>query len=392
MSCIVQKFGGTSVATLERIRSVAEIIACEFHQSHKVIAVVSAMAGVTNKFIGYAQNLMACEGNPEYDHLISSGEMVTSGLIAIALQNIGLKARAYAAWQIPIITSDNYGQAVIQSVDPSLLLRDMSMGIIPVVAGFQGINSENRITTLGRGGSDLTAVAISSAVHADVCEIYSDVDGVYTVDPNIYPAAKKIDKINYNAMLEMSVCGAKILQEQSLSYAMQKNVVIKVASSFIKNTGTIISNETLLKKFCGISVTQSVVPIKITHTKESHSSDIISLLKKYYIYAEIFYRDYENRQIILMIDKNKVPLAINILKKSSCIIKVKREIIKKCFSCISVIWDTVVDDNLVVDFLASQYIEVFCFSIRTYSINMVIQSEQLLKAVSVLHEYCGLNQ
>ena len=160
MTCIVQKFGGTSVSTLERIKHVAELVAGS-HEKQSVAVVVSAMAGVTNKFIEYAQNLGSCEGDPEYDSVVSSGELVTAGLLATTLKKMGLESRSYAGWQVPIETSCRYGSAVIQSVNPDNLEKDLKNGVIPVVCGFQGISSENRVTTLGRGGSDLTAVAIS---------------------------------------------------------------------------------------------------------------------------------------------------------------------------------------------------------------------------------------
>ncbi|MDR1335162.1 MAG: aspartate kinase, partial [Holosporaceae bacterium] len=192
MPCVVQKFGGTSVATLERICNVADIIARTVKLRHKKpVVVVSAMAGVTNKFVKFVNEMGVFEGDAEYDQVVSSGELVTAGLVAIALRRVGIAARSFAAWQVPIVTDANYGHSVINHVCPTNIMASLEGGAVPVICGFQGINAENKITTLGRGGSDLTAVAVASAVAAEQCEIYSDVDGVYTMDPNFFPEARK---------------------------------------------------------------------------------------------------------------------------------------------------------------------------------------------------------
>ena len=390
MACIVQKFGGTSVATLERIKHVAELIA-EAHTTKRVAVVVSAMAGVTNKFVEYAQNLGSFEGDADYDSVVSSGELVTAGLLAITLKNMGFKSRSYAGWQIPIETSSNYGSAVIQSVNPTNLERDLHEGIIPVVCGFQGISSENRITTLGRGGSDLTAVAVSDALKADLCEIYSDVDGVYTVDPNLYPQACRIDKIHYNEMKEMAALGAKVLQEQSVDYAMKKNVRIRVASSFVENKGTIISSDLTDRKFSGLAITQNLSQFKIIHELESHLP-IIELLEQYFIRCEVL--KVSNGKFSILIDRTKIPLMQGILSKESCILNVKREMIRKNFSRISVIGSgfTQCDREKLISVLRKAKIEVFCCSIRENGINLVVLTENLLKSIYILHKSCGLRE
>lgn len=388
MACIVQKFGGTSVATLERIRHVAELIA-EAHASQQVAVVVSAMAGVTNKFVEYAQNLGGFEGDADYDSAVSSGELVTAGLLAITLKNMGLKSRSYAGWQVPIETSSNYGSAVIQSVDPNNLVKDLQEGTIPVVCGFQGISPENRITTLGRGGSDLTAVAVSDALNADLCEIYSDVDGVYTVDPNLYPQACRIDKIHYNEMKEMATLGAKVLQEQSVDYAMKKNVRIRVASSFVKNEGTIICSDISEKKFSGLAVTPNLSQFKICHKLESHLP-IVELLEQYLIRGEIL--KVSDKKFSILIDRQKIPLLQNLLSKENCISNVKREIVRRNFSRISVIGSefTPRDSEKLISVLGEAKIEVFYCSIRKNGINLIVLTENLLKSIDVLHKSCRL--
>ncbi len=390
MACIVQKFGGTSVATLERIKHVAELIS-KAHKTRQVAVVVSAMAGVTNKFIEYAQNLGSFEGDADYDSVVSSGELVTAGLLAITLKTMGLKSRSYAGWQIPIETSSSYGSAVIQSVNPSNLENDLQEGIIPVVCGFQGISSENRITTLGRGGSDLTAVAVSDALKADLCEIYSDVDGVYTVDPNLYPQACRIDKIHYNEMKEMAALGAKVLQEQSVDYAMKKNVRIRVASSFVENKGTIISADLTARKFSGLAVTQNLSQFKIIHELESPVS-IIDLLEKHFIRCEVLKTSCGKLNIL--IDRQKIPLIQSLLSNENYVISVKREMIRKNFSRVSVIGSkfTQDDSEKIISVLNRAKIEVFCCSVRENGINLVVLTENLLKSIDILHKSCGLKE
>lgn len=388
MACIVQKFGGTSVATLERIKHVAELIA-EAHATKQVAVVVSAMAGVTNKFVEYAQNLGSFEGDADYDSVVSSGELVTAGLLAITLKKMGLKSRSYAGWQVPIETSCNYGSATIQSVDPTNLKNDLQEGIIPVICGFQGISPENRITTLGRGGSDLTAVAVSDALKADLCEIYSDVDGVYTVDPNLYPQACRIEKIHYNEMKEMAALGAKVLQEQSVDYAMKKNVCVRVASSFVKNEGTIICSDIFEKKFSGLAVTQNLSQFKICHKLESHLP-IIELLEQYLIRGEFL--KISNGRFSILIDRQKIPLMQSLLFKESYISNVKQEIVRKNFSRISVIGSEPMQDDSekLISVLKEAKIEVFYCSIGKNGINLIVLTENLLKSIDILHKSCRL--
>ena len=387
MTCIVQKFGGTSVATLERIKHAAELVA-KAHARQQVAVVVSAMAGVTNKFVECAQRLGSCEGDPEYDSVISSGELVTAGLIAITLKNMGLKSRSYAGWQVPIDTSSDYGSAVIRSVSPNNLESDLQNGIIPVVCGFQGISSENRVTTLGRGGSDLTAVAISDAIKAELCEIYSDVDGIYTVDPNVYPKACRINKICYDEMKEMAALGAKVLQEQSVDYAMKKNVRIRVASSFVENEGTIICSDISKRKFSGLAITQNLLQFKIYHSLESHIP-IIKLLEQHFIRCEI--QKISDSKFNVLIDRQKVPLMQALLSKESYIQNVKQEMIRKNFSRISIIGSNFTrdDSKKIVADLSESKIEVFYCSIRKNGINLIVSTENLLKSIEVLHKSCG---
>ena len=239
MARLVLKFGGTSVATVERIRNVARHVAREVKAGHQVAVVVSAMSGVTNTLVGYvadaAKSGEAKAGlydQMEYDAVVASGELVTSGLLAIVLQSMGIAARSWQGWQIPLVTDEAHGSARIMDIDGSKLIASMETGEVAVIAGFQGIGPTGRVATLGRGGSDPSAVAIAAAIHADRCDIYTDVDGVYTTDPRIVPKARRLEKVAFEEMLEMASLGAKVLQVRSVELAMVYKVRTFVRSSF----------------------------------------------------------------------------------------------------------------------------------------------------------------
>ena len=253
MSRLVMKFGGTSVADLERIRRVGRLVAAEVAAGHKVAVVVSAMSGKTNELVAWTDGSgAAAAGLPssddEYDVVVASGEQVTAGLLAMTLRNMGLSARSWMGWQIPIIADDAHGRARIDDVPPDKLTAAMDSGQVAVIAGFQGVTRDGRIATLGRGGSDTSAVAIAAAVKAIRCDIYTDVDGVYTTDPRIESKARKLSKISYEEMLEMASLGAKVLQTRSVELAMAQNVPLRVLSSFVEpgeapGQGTIVCDE-----------------------------------------------------------------------------------------------------------------------------------------------------
>jgi len=240
---IVQKYGGTSVANLERIRNVAERVAEYKWAGHDLVVVVSAMAGETDRLINLAKSITENPPLRELDMLISTGEQVTSALLAITLQAMGYKARAYLGYQIPIYTTDLFTKARIKEIKVDTIKSALARGEIVVVAGFQGVTEEGDITTLGRGGSDTTAVALAAALKADLCEIYTDVEGVYTADPRIVPKARKLAKVSYEEMLEMASSGAKVLEMRSVELAMIYKVPLVVRSSFSRANGTLITEE-----------------------------------------------------------------------------------------------------------------------------------------------------
>ncbi len=232
MARIVMKFGGTSVANIERIRNVARHVKREVDNGHEVAVVVSAMSGKTNELVGWARETSVLHDAREYDAIVASGEQVTSGLLAIALQDMGINARSWQGWQIPIRTDGAHGAARILDIDGTELIRRFGEGQVAVIAGFQGLAPDNRLSTLGRGGSDTSAVAIAAAVKADRCDIYTDVDGVYTTDPRIEPKARRLAKVSFEEMLEMASLGAKVLQVRSVELAMVHKVRTFVRSSF----------------------------------------------------------------------------------------------------------------------------------------------------------------
>ena len=232
MARIVMKFGGTSMAGIERIRSVAARVKREVAAGNEVAVVVSAMAGETDRLVGFCRDASSLYDPREYDVVVAAGEQITSGLLAIALQAAGVKARSWLGWQLPIHTDDAHAKARIGGIETDALLASMAAGEVAVIPGFQGVADTNRVTTLGRGGSDTSAVAVAAAVKADRCDIYTDVDGVYTTDPRIVPRARKLAKVTYEEMLELASVGAKVLQTRSVGLAMKEQVRVQVLSSF----------------------------------------------------------------------------------------------------------------------------------------------------------------
>ncbi len=270
MSRIVAKFGGTSVADLDRIRAVAARIKREHESGHQIAVVVSAMAGVTNDLVALTRAAHSMHDAREYDVVVSTGEQVTAGLLAICLQEQGIPARSWLGWQVPIRTSDAHARARIEDIEIAEMERRFEDGQVCVLAGFQGIGPDNRITTLGRGGSDTTAVALAAALRADRCDIYTDVDGVYTSDPRIVTRARKLDKITYEEMLEMASLGAKVLQTRSVELAMNHGVPVQVLSSFDEAIGSelpgtlVVDEENIVEHEIVSGVTYSRDEAKIT--------------------------------------------------------------------------------------------------------------------------------
>jgi len=238
MARIVLKFGGTSVGNTDRIKKVARTVKAEVARGNEVAVVVSAMSGTTNQLIKWVNEVAPLHDAREYDVIVATGEQITIGLVALALQQEGVKSRSWASWQIPIRTTDAHGSARITDIETTALLRAMALGEVPIVPGFQGLSPDGRTTTLGRGGSDTSAVALAAALKAERCDIYTDVDGVYTTDPRIVEKARKIDRVTYEEMLEMASQGSKVLQTRSVELAMNHHVRVQVLSSFDEALGS----------------------------------------------------------------------------------------------------------------------------------------------------------
>ena len=279
MARIVQKFGGTSVGDIERIKNVALKVKAEIDRGNEIAVVLSAMSGETNRLVGLVNQMGSLYDAREYDSVVATGEQVTIGLLALALQDLGVPARSWLGWQVPFHTDDVHAKARIQKIDVDELDKRMKTGEVPVVAGFQGIGPDNRITTLGRGGSDTSAVALAAALDADRCDIYTDVDGVYTSDPRIVTKARKLDKITYEEMLEMASLGAKVLQTRAVEMAMKYGQRIQVLSSFEDKPGTlVVDEEEIVEKELVSGIAYSRDEAKITLVRVSDKPGVAAAI------------------------------------------------------------------------------------------------------------------
>lgn len=283
MSLLVLKFGGTSVATPDRIRRAAKRVGREVAAGHDVVVTVSAMAGQTDQLVGYVREIAPVYDAREYDAVVSSGEQVTAGLMALTLQGMGIPARSWLGWQVPVRTTSAHGAARIEGIDGAAMMDRFAAGMrVAVVAGFQGVSAEGRITTLGRGGSDTTAVAFAAALGAERCDIYTDVDGVYTTDPRITPRARRLDRIAYEEMLELASLGAKVLQTRSVELAMRYRVRLRVLSSFSDGdeVGTLVCPEE--------DIVESQVVSGVTYTREEAKMTLRGVADRPGVAAAIF--------------------------------------------------------------------------------------------------------
>ncbi|EKL1314110.1 aspartate kinase [Campylobacter lari] len=319
---VVQKYGGTSVGTLERIDEVTKRVAKSKKTCDKLVVVVSAMSGVTNELIDFAHHFSKNPSGREMDMLLSSGERVTSSLLAIALNEMGLKATAFSGRNAGIVTDDVYTKARIEHIDTTNINKALDEGYIVVVAGFQGIDKMGNVTTLGRGGSDLSAVALAGALNADLCEIYTDVDGVYTTDPRIEPKAKKLDKISYEEMLELASLGAKVLQNRSVELAKKLNVKLVTRSSFNENEGTIITKEENMEQalVSGIALdkNQARVTLRNIDDKPGIAAEIFGTLANENINVDMIIQNVGldgATNLGFTVPENELDLATNAMKK-----------------------------------------------------------------------------
>ncbi|MBP2676753.1 MAG: aspartate kinase [Deltaproteobacteria bacterium] len=303
MALIVQKYGGTSVGTVEKIKNCAKRVAKTRDEGNDVVVVVSAMSGETNRLLGLAHQISEIPNERELDVVASTGEQVTIGLLSIALTEMGYKARSFCGFQIPIRTDQAYVKARIKTIEGDTIRDALKEGYIAVVAGFQGIDETGSITTLGRGGSDTSAVAVAAALKADVCEIYTDVDGVYTTDPNICADARKLDKISFEEMLELASLGAKVLQIRSVEFGMKYGVRIHVRSSFNDNQGTIVTTEETIVT-TEDEIMETAVVSGVAYSKNEAKVTIVKVPDKPGIAAKIFKTLSEAKIVVDVIVQN----------------------------------------------------------------------------------------
>lgn len=397
---IVQKYGGTSVGTLERIDEVAKRVAKSKKSCDKLVVVVSAMSGVTNELIDFAHHFSKNPSGREMDMLLSSGERVTSSLLAIALNEMGLKATAFSGRNAGIITDDVYTKARIERIDTANINKALDEGYIVVVAGFQGIDKMGNVTTLGRGGSDLSAVALAGALNADLCEIYTDVDGVYTTDPRIEPKAKKLDKISYEEMLELASLGAKVLQNRSVELAKKLNVKLVTRSSFNENEGTIITKEENMEQalVSGIALdkNQARVTLRNIDDKPGIAAEIFGTLANENINVDMIIQNVGvdgATNLGFTVPENELDLATNAMKKvlgANANIETDSAVVK-----VSVVGVGMKSHSGVASAafkaLANENINIQMISTSEIKISVIVHEKYGELAVRVLHEVYKLD-
>ncbi len=401
MNTIVMKFGGTSVAGTKKLKNIAKIVKSELENS-KIIVVVSAMAGETNKLQNYLDEFQ-CQNSIESDLVLTSGEQVTIGLLSAALKNLGIKAIPLLGWQIPIITDESYEKAKILQINKKRIKEYFSNNDVIVLAGFQGINLDGKITSLGRGGSDTTAVAIASAIEAERCDIYTDVEGVFTTDPNIEINAKKIPKLSYEEMLEMSSTGAKVLHTRSVELAMKNNLTLQVLSSLTKKTGTFILNEKeLIEKeiVSGVSYSNNEAKVTISGIldKPGISAKIFGLMTENNINVDMIVQnisqDGVSANITFTINQKDHDLTKSVIERSKNILNYKSLLLDKKVAKISVIGMGMMSQVGVAEkmfkTLAKNAINILAISTSEIKISVLIDEVHTNIAVKSLHEVYNL--
>ena len=409
MALIVAKFGGTSVGDVERIKIVAQKVKREVDAGHKVAVVVSAMSGVTNQLVDYCTAISPMYDAREYDTVVASGEQVTSGLLAMALQTIGVSARSWMGWQVPVKTNDVHGKARIEDIDCTELHNRLNKGEVAVIPGFQGVTEANRISTLGRGGSDTSAVALAAALGADRCDIYTDVDGVYTTDPRIVPKARKIKKISYEEMLEMASLGAKVLQTRSVEIAAKKNVSLQVLSSFEDHIGSDLPGTLVTKEedimeqelVTGIAYSRDEAKITVLGVPDvpGVAAKLFSPLAEANVNVDMIVQnisaDGQVTDMTFTVPKLELPRALQVLDKLDHL-KGAKILSDKNVSKISVVGIGMRSHagvaNTMFKTLASKNINIQVISTSEIKISVLIEEDYTELAVRSLHSAYGLEE
>ena len=404
MKLVVLKFGGTSVAGIPQIKNVALKIKKEVNLGNKIIVVVSAMAGVTNNLIDLVKSTSETPLYSEYDVVLSTGEQVTSALLAIALDNLNVKARSWLGWQIPIMSDESHGKATIEQIKTEQISKFLETNQVAIISGFQGVSQTNRITTLGRGGSDTSAVAIAASFSAERCDIYTDVDGVYTTDPRIVKSAKKLDIITYEEMLELASQGAKVLQTRSVALAMKYGVKLRVLSSFEDLPGTsIIKEEKNMEKSEISGIAHSLNEAKITLSgvpdQPGQAADIFGALAKHSINVDMIVQsssiNHEATDITFTIPETDLTTAESTIKKIQEKIGFKKFITDTNVVKISVIGNAMRTQSGIAktmfETLANNQINIHVISTSEIKISVLISSDYTELAMRSLHSAFGLD-
>ncbi|HRS83767.1 MAG TPA: aspartate kinase [Smithellaceae bacterium] len=398
MGLVVQKFGGTSVANVEKIKNVAGKAIREKQAGHDVIVVLSAMAGETNRLIDLAQSAAENPDEREYDSLISTGEQVTISLLSIVLNSMGYPARSFLGFQVPILTDQAYQKARISSIDTEVIQKELKKGVIVVVAGFQGVDEENNITTLGRGGSDTSAVALAAALKADRCDIYTDVDGVYTTDPNICAKARRLDRISYDEMLEMAMTGAKVLQPRSVEMAKKYNVPVYVKSTFSDKGGTLVTKEDKeMEKevLSGITYDRDQAKITVVHIPDRPgiAASLFSPLSERHISVDMIIQNASSQgftDLTFTVAKKDMKAAQKIVEATAKEIGAKKVEVDDDVAKVSIIGVGMVSHSGVAakmfKTMADEGINIMMISTSEIKISCVIQRKYTELAVMVLHD------
>ena len=398
MELVVLKFGGTSVADVPQIKKIALKVKGEVDQGNKVIVVVSAMSGVTNNLIDLVNQTSKNFSLSEHDVVLSTGEQITSALLSIALEELSLKARSWMGWQVPIVSDNTHGKAVIKDIKTSNIMGSIKKGYIAIVSGFQGISEDNRITTLGRGGSDTTAVALAAAFSADRCDIYTDVEGVYTTDPRIVKKAKKLDFITYEEMLELASQGAKVLQTRSVALAMKYNVNLRVLSSFANLPGTLIAEERGNMEKSEISgIAHSLNEAKITLSdipdQPGQAANIFGALAEFSINVDMIVQsssiNHGSTDMTFTIPETDLLMAEKVIKKIKGNIGFKKFTSETNVVKISIVGNAMRSQSGIAktmfQTLAKNHINIQVISTSEIKISVLISSEYYELAMRSLH-------
>ncbi len=390
MNLYVLKFGGSSVATTSRIKHASQIVSKLILEGNRVVVVTSAMQGVTNQLIDFTKNFQDCSMDREYDSVISSGEQVAAGLFAMCLNSMGYKAVSMAAWQIPIKTDGVFSNAYISSVGKSTLMDSIDNGIIPVIAGFQGISENAEIMTIGRGGSDATACAIAYAIGADECFIYTDVDGIYTADPRIVLDARRLEEVSYEEMLELASHGAKVLQSKSVLIAKQCNVKLRVLSSFSEGGETKVTNQTVYmpdgKRITGIAHNPNMAKITIS-AEDTNTTDLLNIIHQNKMQIDLVSCiGFENKRLAFLAPKASLSHLKTILEN---IVGISFEV-DNDIGVVTVVGSGIKTDQSVlpeiISVINNNSVKIKQIEVSELSVSIVVPLQQLEHIVNILHK------